>query len=239
MFGGRLDSVTYVGFEDRFRGPQSEIRARVEDYLPILESANDIVDIGCGRGELLRALKERGIRARGVDMNAGMVEICRAAGLEAEQSDALSFLDRQADSSIGGLAAVQVVEHFAPAYLARFLETAYHKLQPGAPLILETINPACWMAFFETYIRDLTHQRPLHPDTLRFLVESSGFTSVDVQYRQPVGEGDRLPHVKILGDSGSTLPRNIAQLADAVNAHADKLNARMFSSMDYAVIARR
>ena len=123
VFGGRLDSVTYVGFEDRFRGPQSEIRARVEDYLPILESANDIVDIGCGRGELLRALKERGIRARGVDMNAGMVEICRAAGLEAEQSDALSFLDRQADSSIGGLAAVQVVEHFAPAYLARFLET--------------------------------------------------------------------------------------------------------------------
>ena len=95
------------------------------------------------------------------------------------------------------------------------------------------------MAFFETYIRDLTHQRPLHPDTLRFLVESSGFTSVEVQYRQPVGEGDRLPHVKILGDSGSTLPRNIAQLADAVNAHADKLNARMFSSMDYAVIARR
>ena len=59
-------------------------------------------------------------------------------------------------------------------------------MRPGAPLVLETINPACWMAFFETYIRDLTHQRPLHPETLRYLVEASGFSNVDVQFRQPV-----------------------------------------------------
>ena len=30
-----------------------------------------------------------------------------------------------------------------------------------------------------------------------------------------------------------------AAIAAVVNAHADKLNARLFSSMDYAVIARR
>ena len=82
-----------------------------------------------------------------------------------------------------------------PAYLVRFLETAFHKMKPGAPLVLETINAACWMAFFETYIRDLTHQRPLHPDTLRYLVEASGFSSVDVRFRQPVSAGDRLETV--------------------------------------------
>ncbi|HEX4347207.1 MAG TPA: class I SAM-dependent methyltransferase [Vicinamibacterales bacterium] len=239
VFSRPVDSIAYVGFEDRFRGPQREISARVADYLPILETASDVVDIGCGRGELLRALREKGVRARGVDANAGMVELCRADGLDVAHGDAVSFLDRQSDGSIGGLVAIQVVEHFEPAYLATFLETAFHKMRAGAPLILETINPACWMAFFETYIRDLTHQRPLHPDTLRFLVESAGFTSVDVQFRQPVGEGDRLPHVKILGDTGTVLPRNLAQLADAVNAHADRLNARLFSYADYAVIARR
>src|SRR5262252_4501187 len=52
-FSGAVDSVTYVQFEDRFRGSQHEIRARVEDYLPILAGASDVVDIGCGRGELL------------------------------------------------------------------------------------------------------------------------------------------------------------------------------------------
>jgi O-antigen chain-terminating methyltransferase len=112
-------------------------------------------------------------------------------------------------------------------------------MQPSAPIVLETINPACWMAFFETYIRDLTHQRPLHPDTLRYLVQASGFSGVDVQFRQPVSERDRLDRVKLTGDAGGVLPRNVAQVADALNAHADKLNARLFSSMDYVVIARR
>jgi SAM-dependent methyltransferase len=242
-FAGRVDSVTYVGFEDQFRGSQAEIRRRVEDYVPILAAADvaaaGIVDIGCGRGELLAALKEQGVKARGVDTNAAMVELSRGRGLDVEVGDALSYLERQADASIGGLVAVQVVEHFEPAYLMRFLEAAHHKMRPGAPLILETINPACWMAFFETYLRDLTHQRPLHPDTLRYVVESSGFSAVDVQFRSPVGEGDRLPRVKILGDSVDALPRNLAQIADALNAHADKLNARLFSSMDYVVIARR
>jgi O-antigen chain-terminating methyltransferase len=239
IFDRPIDSLTYVGFEDRFRGSQEEISKRIEDYLPLLQASSDIVDIGCGRGELLQALHDRGVRARGVDTNAGMVQLCRARGLDAELGDAVSFLERQSDESIGGLSAIQVVEHFEPAYLARFLEAAYHKLRPGSPLILETINPACWMAFFETYIRDPTHVRPLHPDTLRFLVEASGFSAVDVRYRQPVGEGDRLPHVKILGEVGTALPRNVAQLADAVNAHADRLNARLFSYADYAVIARR
>ena len=45
--------------------------------------------------------------------------------------------------------------------------------------------------------------------------------------------------MKILGDAADALPRNLAQIADAINAHADKLNARLFSSMDYVVIARR
>ena len=226
------DAATYVGFEDRFRGPQQEIRRRVEDYLPILSSASDVVDIGCGRGELLDLLKQAGVRARGVDANVAMVEVCRSRGLNAESGDALRFLEQQPDGSIGGLTAIQVVEHFEPAYLARFLETAHQKMRAGAPLVLETINPACWMAFFETYIRDLTHQRPLHPETLRYLVQASGFHDVDVQFRQPVGEGDRLERV------APTSP-DVAGLAHAINAHADKLNARLFSSMDYAIVARR
>ena len=140
------------------------------------------------------------------------------------------------DGSLGGLVAVQVVEHFTPAYLTRFLEAAYHALAPGAPLVLETINPNCWMAFFETYIRDLTHQHPLHPDTLRLLVSSAGFTSVDVQFRSPVTEDDRLTRVELPADF---FPAGVVPLVDAINDHASKLNRRLFSSMDYVVVGRR
>src|SRR6185295_11711336 len=109
---GTLDSLTYLTFEDKFRGSRPEVRRRVEDYLPILAVASDVVDIGCGRGELLGALRERGVTARGVDASPAMVEACRVAGLDVEQGDALTYLERQPDASIGGLVAIQVVEHF-------------------------------------------------------------------------------------------------------------------------------
>ncbi len=235
-FVAPVASMTYVGFEDRFRGSEQEIRVRVEDYLPILRSTSDIVDIGCGRGELLDALRDAGVRARGVDANHAMVELCRARGLDVEEADAASFMLRQEPGSVGGLVAIQVVEHFTPAYLTAFLSAAYGALRPGAPLVLETINPACWSAFFETYIRDLTHQRPLHPDTLKYLVQASGFTQVDVQFRQPVRDADRLARAAAAGAAAD------AGLRDAIavlNDHADKLNVRLFSSFDYVVIARR
>jgi SAM-dependent methyltransferase len=235
-FSGEVDSLTYVGFEDRFRGTQDDIRRRVEDYVPLLAAADDIVDIGCGRGELLALLAARGVRARGVDVNAAMVALCQEKGLQAELGDGLSFLERQPDASIGGLIAVQVVEHLSPAYLTAFLAAAFHKMRPGAPLVLETINPSCWMAFFETYIRDLTHQHPLHPDTLKYLVHAAGFSQVDAQFRSPVSTADRLVAASA---PGATEDPGLGRVIAAINDHAEKLNRRLFSFMDYVVLAKR
>ncbi|MFN7917008.1 MAG: methyltransferase domain-containing protein [Vicinamibacterales bacterium] len=235
-FTGTVDSLTYVAFEDQFRGASSEIRRRVDAYVPIFAGATNVLDVGCGRGELLDALRERGVSVRGVDVSPAMVELCRGRGFDVALGDALAYVSSQPDGSLGGLIAIQVVEHFTPAYLTRFLEAAYHAMAPGAPLVLETINPNCWMAFFETYIRDLTHQHPLHPDTLRHLVQASGFSSVDVQFRAPVSEDDRLSLVELPADFFAA---GVVPVVDAINDHAKKLNRRLFSYMDYAVVARR
>lgn len=225
--------ATYVGFEDQFRGSREQIRARLADYMPIFAGKTDVLDVGCGRGELLDLFREHGIGARGVDLNGAMVDACRERGLDATTDDAVSYLEGLPDGSLGGLIAIQVVEHLDPPVLIRFLETAFLKMRPGAPIVLETINAACWMAFFETYIRDLTHARPLHPDTLKFLMQASGFSHSDIRFRAPVMDKDRLPRV----ESATTL--DYAPLVDAINAHADRLNARLFSAMDYAVVGRR
>jgi O-antigen chain-terminating methyltransferase len=225
-----------VAFEDQFRGSRQDIRRRVEDYVPIFAGATNVVDIGCGRGELLDALRAAGVRARGVDVSPAMVEICRGRGFDVELGDALGFLSKQPDGSLGGLVAVQVVEHFTPAYLVRFLEAACHALAPGAPIVLETINLCCWMAFFETYLRDLTHQQPLHPETLRHLVQSSGFSHVDVQFRAPVPDDDRLTQISL---ADPLIAPVVMPLVHAINDHAQKLNRRLFSSMDYVVIGRK
>ena len=115
-----------------------------------------------------------------------MVEVCRARGLDVAEADVVSYLESLPDASLGGLFAAQVVEHLQPGYLLRFLELAFHKLRPGAPIVLETLNPACWTAFFDSFIRDITHVWPLHPDTLNYLVLASGFSAARIEYRSPV-----------------------------------------------------
>jgi SAM-dependent methyltransferase len=232
-FSPSLDAYKYVGFEDQFRGSQETIRARLESYLPYFEAASDVLDVGCGRGEFLDLLKARGVSARGLDLNHEMVEVCRARGLEVAESDAVGYLQPLPDGSLGGLIAVQVVEHLQPGYLLRFLELAFHKLRPGAPIVLETLNPACWTAFFDSFIRDITHVWPLHPETLRYLVLASGFSGARIEYRSPVAPQDRLQ--PITADPASPS----AEFAEAFNANVEKLNARMFTFLDYAIVGER
>ena len=226
-----LDSHQYVGFEDQFRGSKEDIHRRMSAYVPLFKGAHNVLDIGCGRGEFLSLLKSEGVTARGIDLNGAMVDVCRAQGLEASHVDALSYLRAQPDGSLGGLFAAQVVEHLEPAYLTSLLGEAFEKLQPGAVIVLETINPACWFAFFESYIRDITHVRPLHPDTLKYLLIASGFQQVDIRYSAPYPEHDKLqpiaPHT------------SLGNAVDTLNANVERLNRLLFTWLDYAAIGRR
>jgi SAM-dependent methyltransferase len=236
-----VDPIThrYVGFEDLFRGSPETIRAAVEDYVPIFEGRTDVLDIGCGRGEFLSLLAGRGVSARGIDVNAAMADLCREKGLDAIGGDALSYLRSLGDGSLGGLFSAQVVEHLEPGYLTNLLAAAFEKLRPGAPIVLETINPSCWFAFFESYIRDLTHVRPLHPDTLRFLLVASGFQQVEIRFRAPYPEHEKLQRVALPRDLPGTLGRDLHDAADTFNANVEKINALLFTHLDYAAIGRR
>ena len=222
------DSYKYVGFEDQFRGSADEIRQRVEEYLPIFEKTSDVLDVGCGRGEFLELLRERGVGARGIDVNPAMIDVCRQKRLEADTGDALAYLRGLPDGSLGGLFAAQVVEHLEPRYLTQLLDVAFDKLRPGAPIVLETINPACWFAFFESYIRDLTHVRPVHPDTLKYLMIATGFQHVDIKYRAPYPDAEKLQPV--------TAPA-LGDLVETLNANVEKINRLLFTYLDYAAVA--
>lgn len=231
------NAFKYLAFEDRYRGSRDEIRRRLTEYLPLFDGATNVLDVGCGRGELLGLLRDRGVTARGIDINDEMVTACRTQGFIADRADALSFLSAQPDNSLGGLIAIQVVEHLEPGYLMRLIETAYHKLTPGAPLVFETINAACWAAFFDSYIRDFTHVRPLHPDTLRYLVQASGFSQVDLRYLSPIADHEKLPLVKLVSE-GDVTP-TVMELIEGLNAHANRLNSQLFTYRDFAVVAHR
>ena len=230
-----LFNFDYYWFESIHRGDRALIKRRQQPYLEYFEGCANVLDVGCGRGEFLELLRERGIRARGIDVNAEMVERCRQAGLDVQEADALAYLTSLEDGSLGGLLAAQVVEHLRPGYLMRWLEAAYHKLRPGSHIVLETVNPACWAAFFNAYLRDITHTQPLHPDTLKYLLTASGFASVEIHFNSPYPEPGKLQAVS----SRPGTPPELQDLIGAFNANVERVNGLLFTFTDYAAIGDR
>ena len=97
--------------------------------------------------------------------------------------------------------------------------------------MLETVNPRSVIGFLEVYNRDLTHERPLHPDTLRFLAAAAGFGDVRIELRSPVEPQDQLQAIPTDG-----LP---APAAQALNENVERLNALVYGPREYALVARR
>jgi O-antigen chain-terminating methyltransferase len=147
------------------------------------------------------------------------------------EGDLVEFLRAERDGALGGAFAAQVAEHLPPPVLQAMLAQAHRALRPGGLLVLETVNPRSLVAFMEVYNRDLTHERPLHPDTLRFLAAAQGFTDVRVELRSPVDPSARLQAVPADG-----LPERAAQV---LNENIERLNGLLYAPLEYALIARR
>src|SRR5205823_48288 len=116
-----MSDALYRGFEDRFRGSIDEIREKQRVFVPLFAGANNVLDVGCGRGEFLSLLKEHRIGARGIDTNGDMIAAARSRGLDVVQADARAYLDTLPDASLGGVISSQVIEHLQPSYVLELL----------------------------------------------------------------------------------------------------------------------
>lgn len=220
---------------DHTRGDYEDIRCRQFSYMELFEGApGQVLDIGCGRGELLKHLNTHGIECWGADIDPVMVETCLKQGIHAVQQDALSALRSVAPGSLGGIFAAQVIEHFFPGEVVRFIAEARRRMAPGARLVIETLNPASLAVHAKSYYRDLEHKQMIHPEHLRGMLELAGFTDVELRYRAPFGEDERLPELPAAAELG--LPESARQ---ALQTRLDRLNGLLYGMQDYVIIARQ
>jgi SAM-dependent methyltransferase len=175
----------YRLFEEVFRGPRDRVSELVAPYLPLLAEHGPVLDIGAGRGELLEALRDAGVEARGVDLDAGMAAGARAAGVEVEVADALDVLRSTPEAALGAITAMHVIEHLTAEQLDELLALARTRLRPGGRLIAETINPHAPHAL-KTFWVDPTHQHPVFPEVALIRAAAAGFGSAFVMH--PRGE---------------------------------------------------
>jgi SAM-dependent methyltransferase len=220
----------YFAFESRMRSPTAEVRERQRPYVELLRDSAPVLDLGCGRGELLRLLSEAGVAARGVDADADMVAFARGDGLDVAHSDACTYLEGVEDASLGAVVALQLVEHLPPAMLVTLLALAARKLRPGGMLVAETINPLAPQAI-RNFFADLTHAQPLVPETLELLANSAGFEEIEIRYINPPPTRLREPALPPGGEWDA---------ARSVLAENTRLvNDLLFAPLDYLLIARR
>jgi O-antigen chain-terminating methyltransferase len=221
----------YFGFEERFRGSETDIKERQRIYVEYFQGKGEVLDIGSGRGEFLELLREAGIQAKGVDIDLDMVLVCREKGLDVVRQDAFAYLESLPDESLGGIFAAQVIEHLEPSRVIQLVKLCHRKLRQGGFLILETPNPKCLMVFAESFYMDFSHTRPIHPEAMRFLLKSIGFEGVELKFSAPVESSMRTPFLSDAGGRGTTL--------EEFNRGIERLNDLLYGFQDYAVIGKR
>jgi len=209
-------ALDYTRFAYRFRGTEEDVRRNHEIYKPYFADRQDVLDIGCGRGEFLEFMRDLGVRARGIDLGEESVTQCRGKGLDAEVADLFPYLEAQQEGEFDAIFSSQVVEHLDAARLPVMIRLCAGRLRRGGILAIETPNPEC-LAIFATYFYlDPTHVRPVPRPLLEFYLRENGM--------EPQAALKLAPAVE-MAPALATLP---AEFREA-----------FFGAMDYAVIGRK
>jgi 2-polyprenyl-3-methyl-5-hydroxy-6-metoxy-1,4-benzoquinol methylase len=221
-----------LAFGEEFRGTRNEILTRYHEIADIVAvSGGPVLDLGCGRGELVELLMVRGVPVRGVEVDPELVEFCRSIFLDVRLADAASALAEEPDGSLGGVTLIQVVEHLTPQQLVDLIPQIARKTRPGGIVVAETVNATSPYVFTRSFYLDPTHTNPIHHAYLAFLFRQAGFRDVEVRWRSLVPDEDRLPTL----DADSDSPATVLE----ANAVITKLNQFLFPPQDYAVVAIR
>lgn len=231
----RPEVVRYLLLENRFRGSEAAIRAKMLPYVDLFADAKGpVLELGPGRGELQKLFRERSVNSYGVDLDEGMVDLCDRDGLDVRREDILAHLESLAPGSLGGFIAVQVIEHLPQALLKDLLKLLKTRLAVGAKLVFETINTESMVALCRNYFRDPTHVWPMHPETTKFVLEMAGFEVLELRPLSPYPADALLPLIQV---EEFATPRWEGMLA-RVNNNFSRLNELLYGNQDYCIIAQ-
>ncbi len=211
-----MPQFDYGRFAERFRGDEEYVLSNQAFYRPIFARRENVLDIGCGRGEFLETMRDAGVPARGIDLGEESVALCVGKGFAAERADLFEYLADQADGEFDGIMSSQVVEHLGPESLPKMIQLCAAKLRRGGVIAIETPNPECLAIFATHFYLDPTHTRPVPHQLMAFYLEEAGFGQIEVHRLSPSIES--IPEV-------AELPEHFRN--------------RFFGGLDYAIVARR
>jgi SAM-dependent methyltransferase len=164
----------------RFIGVDSAGMMRSQGYYePFFKGCQDIVDLGCGDGDFVKLMCERGYHALGVDSDPVMCEMARQKQIHVVCEDALHYLKNVPEESVDGFFSAHLVEHLHYEQVVELIELCHQVLRPGGVLVLVTPNVRGLYAHLEMFWLHFGHTNFYHPRLLEFFLTYVGYESVE------------------------------------------------------------
>jgi SAM-dependent methyltransferase len=173
-------------------------------YVPMFANCRLVLDVGCGEGEFMQLLRDKGVKALGIDSDARMVEGCLGKGLDVVQTDLFDYLPEH-QGEFDGIFNSNLIEHLSAQDAARFVQACYGALCVGGTLVMATPNPASLIVQLHEFWRDATHVRLYSRPLLEFLLHWAGFRDIE--------SGEHPGTVWTLPPDMDELPRLLAGIA--------------------------
>jgi 2-polyprenyl-3-methyl-5-hydroxy-6-metoxy-1,4-benzoquinol methylase len=140
-----------------------------------------ILDIGCGLGQALNYLKNKGFaNLFGVDINDESIEICRKNGLSVEKiTDIREFAANYKGEKFDRIIMSHVLEHIDKNLI---IDTLIHikkfLLKDGGVFLLMVPNAQSYTGSYWRY-EDFTHTILFTAGSCNYVLKSAGFTTID------------------------------------------------------------
>lgn len=165
------------------------LRWMVRNCLPLPKDAQ-IVDLGCGHGAILHALRLEDFRnVSGIDGSPEQVRAAKRLGIEGvRQGDLMKYLHQAADESLDAVITFDVIEHFTREELIPLVDAIHRVLRPGGYWLIHVPNGESPFGGSVRY-GDLTHELAFSRASLGQLLLSSGFAQVKTWEDRPVPHG--------------------------------------------------
>jgi 2-polyprenyl-3-methyl-5-hydroxy-6-metoxy-1,4-benzoquinol methylase len=160
------------------------------DIRPLLPApaVGPVVDLGCGRGELVRLLQADGFEAEGIDISPEQVALANAAGVtRVRQGDFRAILSAQPGHYVA-ITATDLLEHLTKPEVLQTFDDVAAALAPGGVFVGRVPNAVSPLG---GHIRngDFTHQTSFTARSIRQLATAAGFDSVLSCASPPVAHG--------------------------------------------------
>ena len=153
-----------------------------------LDTTASILELGCGDGRMLEFLSQRGFTdTQGLDISEEQVLLARDRGCRAIVADGLRYLTEH-PGRFDAILALDFVEHFHKDELVDLSSAMFQALKPGGRLILQTPNGQGLLAG-QVVFGDMTHLTIFTPNSLRQLLQRTGFREFAFQETGPVPAG--------------------------------------------------